>query len=295
MFSSIVEQWVSQWGSDMVTYGAVLGSPRPPHLHSSQFNMSRCCHWSTPNRKISECTHPDFSWERIWITRIARVSATGMSNKRFYIFWHFDLFQFLQLAIPSKTLIPSSWHEIWAQRCGENLFFNFEKKIQILPPPPTGILSRGCIGCAFPFYFQHLKKDINLVWPGTEKGYFWPHLRRPALAIDFYRVSWILYYWTPQKVSYHLIDPFLQDSLLMIVRSIPITFLTSLFLSFTQETLPWRPTSLFSLEQNPAWFRAPLLPCPTSLKSAVWSSFSLLQIKLSGSQHSVLFSLRMIF
>ena len=223
------------------------------------------------------------------------VWATGMSNKSFYIFWHFDLFKFLQLAIPSKTLIPSSWHEIWAQRCGENLFFNFKKRFQILPPPPTGILSRGCIGCAFPFYFQHLKKDINLVWPGTEKGYFWPHLRRPALAIDFYRVSWILYYWTPQKVSYHLIDPFLQDSLLMIVRSIPITFLTFLFLSFTQETLPWRPTSLFSLEQNPAWCRAPLLPCPTSLKSAVWSSFSLLQIKLSGSQHSVLFSLRMIF
>ena len=31
--------------------------------------MSRCCHWSTPNRKISECTHPDFSWERKWITK----------------------------------------------------------------------------------------------------------------------------------------------------------------------------------------------------------------------------------
>ena len=134
-----------------------------------------------------------------------------------------------------------------------------------------------------------------LILPGTEKGYIWPHLRRPALAIDFYRVSWILYYWTPQKVSYHLIDPFLQDSLLTIVISIPITFLTSLFLSFNHETLPWRPTSLFSLEQNPAWCLAPLLPCPTSLKSAAWSSFSLLQITLSGSQHSVLFSLRIIF
>ena len=126
--------------------------------------MSRCCHWSTPNRKISECTHLDFSWERIWITRTARVWATDMSNKRFYIFWHFDLFNSLQLAIPSKTLIPSSWNEIWAQHCAENPTFNFEQSFQILPQPPTRILSRGCIGCAFLFYFQYLKKGIDLAW-----------------------------------------------------------------------------------------------------------------------------------
>ena len=60
-----------------------------------------------------------------------------------------------------------------------------------------------------PFCFTFSIWRKALILPGTEKGYIWPHLRRPALAIDFYRVSWILYFTElPKKLLITWLIPF---------------------------------------------------------------------------------------
>ena len=108
-----------------------------------------------------------------------------MSNKSFYIFWHFDLFKFLQLAIPSKTLIPSSWHEIWAQRCGENLFFNLDFFFRFYLHHQRGSSLVAALDAPFRFSFSIWRKTSILFGLEQKKDIFVPTCADQPLPSTF--------------------------------------------------------------------------------------------------------------